>query len=54
MNENSFHITLEAAREKLQKEIRPFVKLMESGNMSVEYFAPKIRDTQSPHTQDEL
>ncbi|MEP7253118.1 MAG: cupin domain-containing protein [Ginsengibacter sp.] len=54
MNKNSFHITIHEAKERLRNETHPFVKLMEDGNMTVEYFAPKVKDTQSPHKQDEL
>lgn len=32
----------------------PFCDVMRHGTMSVEVFAPRNRDTQSPHDQDEL
>ena len=32
----------------------PFVSVMASGTMSVEVFAPRGVDLQTPHTQDEL
>ena len=32
----------------------PFASVMAGGSMSVEVFAPKGTDTQTPHTQDEL
>ncbi len=54
MGKNSFHVSLKEAFDLLQKENHPFVKVLEDGNMSIEYFAPKIKDTQTPHTQDEL
>ncbi len=50
----SFHVTVEKAKEALAKEVHPFVLLMKDKGMSVEYFAPKDKDTQTPHKQDEL
>jgi mannose-6-phosphate isomerase-like protein (cupin superfamily) len=48
-------ISLAEAKEKLQMEAElPFTVLMKHGTMSVEYFAPKITDTQQPHSQDEI
>lgn len=32
----------------------PFAVLLERGNLSVELFAPRGRDTQTPNAQDEL
>ncbi len=54
MGKNSFHVSQKEAFDLLQNEDHAFVKVLEDGNMSVEYFAPKIKDTQSPHKQDEL
>ncbi len=54
MDKAPFHITIETAENLLQKETNRFVKVMENKSMSVEYFAPKNIDTQSPHAQDEL
>lgn len=54
MSKNSFHVSLNAAQNLLQKEDHPFVKVLENATMSVEYFAPKNEDTQTPHKQDEL
>lgn len=50
----SFHLTIEKAKDALSKEQSPFVVLMKNKSMSVEYFAPKRIDTQTPHGQDEL
>lgn len=50
----NFHLTIERAKEALAKEPTPFVLLMKDKGMSVEYFAPKVVDTQTPHAQDEL
>jgi len=50
----NFHLTLEKAKAALAKESNPFVLLMKDREMSVEYFAPKDTDTQTPHEQDEL
>lgn len=48
-------ISLAEAKEKLKMEAElPFTVLMKHGTMSVEYFAPKITDTQQPHSQDEI
>lgn len=54
MEKNSFHISQNEAYKLLQKESNRFVKVLENGTMSVEYFAPHAADTQSPHKQDEL
>lgn len=32
----------------------PFAVLFERGDLSVELFAPRVKDTQTPHAQDEL
>ena len=49
------HITIAGAVEALKQNAPlPFVKLMEHGTMSVEYFAPVNVDDQTPHRQDEL
>ena len=32
----------------------PFIQMMAGGSMSVEVFAPKDKDLQQPHAQDEL
>ena len=50
----SFHLTIEKAKDLLAKEASPFVVLMKDKGMSVEYFAPKDKDRQTPHVQDEL
>lgn len=54
MGKNSFHISQNEAYNLLQKEDYRFVKVLENGKMSVEYFAPEKTDNQSPHKQDEL
>jgi mannose-6-phosphate isomerase-like protein (cupin superfamily) len=45
---------LEAIDQLKQEAEKPFTVLMRHGTMSVEYFAPKQVDTQTPHEQDEL
>lgn len=45
---------LDAVEQLKQEAEKPFIVLMQHGTMSVEYFAPKKSDTQSPHQQDEL
>ena len=48
-------VNLTEAIEKLKRESSArFVGLMKHGSMSLEYFSPLRRDTQSPHEQDEL
>jgi mannose-6-phosphate isomerase-like protein (cupin superfamily) len=48
-------ISLAEAREKLMlEEELPFTVLLHHGSMSIEYFAPKVEDTQQPHLQDEI
>lgn len=50
-----YAISIQEAIEKLSKESpKPFTLVMSHGTMSVEYFSPKIKDTQTPHLQDEL
>jgi mannose-6-phosphate isomerase-like protein (cupin superfamily) len=50
----NFHLTIQKAKEALAEEANPFVVLLKDKGMSVEYFAPIDRDTQTPHKQDEL
>lgn len=48
-------ISLGEAKAKLSMEPElPFTVLMKHGSMSIEYFAPKVEDTQQPHLQDEI
>lgn len=50
-----YKITAEEALQKLQQQSQlPFTVMMEHGTMSIEYFAPKKIDTQTPHKQDEI
>ena len=50
----SFHLTINEAKNLLLKEGHPFISLMRNGSMSIEYYAPKEKDLQSPHGQDEI
>jgi mannose-6-phosphate isomerase-like protein (cupin superfamily) len=51
----SFHISIEQAVEQLNKEEHNrFTVLMKHGTMSLEYYAPKNNDSQTPHRQDEI
>lgn len=51
----SHHITIPQAQALLARQTElPFAVVMQHETMSVEYFVPKGRDTQQPHTQDEL
>lgn len=46
---------LEEAIAQLKiEDLHPFTRVMKHGSMSVEYFAPRIKDFQTPHTQDEI
>jgi len=45
---------LEAIEQLKQQADKPFTVLMKHGTMSVEYFAPQKKDSQTPHQQDEL
>lgn len=49
-----YQISLLEAVEALANKEELFVKLMEHGQMSVEYYAPVNVDHQQPHEQDEL
>jgi len=52
---HSSQITIpQAAEALLQNAPLPFVKLMEHGTMSIEYYAPVGEDKQTPHRQDEI
>lgn len=50
----SYHISIDEATALLSKEKKRFVEVMKDGTMTVEYFAPKTRDEQTPHSKDEL
>ena len=51
----NFKVSPDDALKKLldEKEF-PFTVVMNHGTMSIEYFAPKKADTQTPHKQDEI
>ena len=51
----SFHISLQQAIGQLKNETENrFTVLMKHGTMSIEYYAPKNIDMQTPHRQDEI
>lgn len=51
----NFHVPLQKAIEQLKNESdKKSVLLMSHGTMTLKYFAPKVIDTQTPHSQDEL
>lgn len=55
MNSLPFKVGLEEAKAQLGLEtIQRFTVVMKHNSMSVEYYAPKLKDLQTPHTQDEL
>ena len=48
-------LTAEDAFQQLSAQTElPFTVLMKHGTMSIEYFAPRDKDTQTPHLQDEI
>ncbi|MES2773191.1 MAG: cupin domain-containing protein [Bacteroidota bacterium] len=50
-----FAISIAEAAEQLRKENgRKFTVLGRHQTMSIEYFAPEVNDTQTPHLQDEI
>src|SRR5690349_21290920 len=52
---SSMKIALSDADLKLaETDAQTFVKLVEHGSMSVEYYQPRKVDLQTPHKQDEL
>lgn len=51
----NFHFSIEQAAQQLTKEEENrFSVLMKHGTMSLEYYAPKNVDLQTPHKQDEI
>jgi len=51
----NFHISIEQAIQQLEKEEQNrFTVLMKHGTMSIEYYAPKNADMETPHKQDEI
>lgn len=51
---NPFHLTVDAASEQLPDQALRFATLLQHGSMSVELYAPRGTDPQTPHTKDEL
>ena len=50
-----FKATIEDAVQQLSGETsHRFIAIMKHGSMIVEYYAPKDKDLQTPHRQDEL
>lgn len=46
--------SLALARSKLEADGSPFAELWRHGELSLEIYAPRGRDLQSPHARDEL
>jgi len=44
----------DALKQLLEQSEYPFTVMLKHGTMSIEYFAPKKIDTQTPHKQDEI
>jgi mannose-6-phosphate isomerase-like protein (cupin superfamily) len=53
-NDNTLRITLSEATERLTQAPESFVVLFTRGEFSVELYAPKHTDSQTPHEQDEV
>ena len=51
-----FRITVADALKRLseRKDGKRFVELLQHGTLSVEIYAPRGRDTQTPHSRDEV
>ena len=52
--DDTLHLGLPAATARLEQLPAPFVTLFERGEFSMELYAPRGRDTQQPHEQDEV
>jgi len=51
----NYKLTVAEAAKQLRGQSKlPFTIMMEHGTMSIEYFAPREVDTQTPHKQDEI
>ena len=51
----NFKVTIEEAVQQLSNEkLHRFTTVIKHGSMLVEYYAPKDKDLQTPHRQDEL
>ena len=48
------HISLQKAKDALDKSGNPFQILFNHGSLSVELYKPHKVDNQSPHTRDEI
>jgi mannose-6-phosphate isomerase-like protein (cupin superfamily) len=53
-NDDILRIALSEAGERLIHEAEPFVVLFRRNEFSVELFAPRHIDSQTPHEQDEV
>ena len=52
---SSIHLRMADALARLEAQTQPrFIELFQHGTLSVELYAPRGRDTQSPHTRDEI
>lgn len=48
-------VCLEEAIAQLHiEQLHPFTTVIRHGTMTVEYFAPRVKDFQTPHSQDEI
>ncbi|QBD83415.1 cupin domain-containing protein [Ktedonosporobacter rubrisoli] len=48
------HVTLEQAQAALPEQGLRFVSMLTHGSLLVEYYAPRGKDLQTPHTRDEI
>jgi mannose-6-phosphate isomerase-like protein (cupin superfamily) len=51
---NPYHVSIEEAIKLLNEQDKTFVRVMEEGKMTVEYYVPKKIDTQQPHNKNEI
>lgn len=47
-------LTVQKALERLKKQEQQFTVLFKHGTLEVEFYAPKGKDDQTPHTKDEV
>lgn len=48
------HISIEKAKQELNKSSMPFTELFTHGTLSIEIYKPNMVDLQKPHERDEV
>jgi len=51
---HAYHITLPAAQRRVSGPGGPSARMLERGSLSVDIYAPRGKDPQAPHDQDEV